>query len=234
MELDTASRTMKTVRRDFVEWHRGRTPYVFWAIDVDRPEVRAELARAAGHLGELLLENYTRQPHVTLDVCGFPCFSPETDDEFGGALLHGQIDRLRQAGLQSFEIEIGSLDSFVSAPYLAVADSLNRLSAIRGCLAEGGGNRLWGNYVPHVTVGLYADDWPATDVAQRLRAFPDGITLPVRVERINLMSYAPSEIAGELSILGDYWLTTGEMLWHPVFDALGLGAFESVGQHKSR
>lgn len=215
MELDTALRTMKTERRDFPEWHRGRSPFVFWAVDLDLPEPRAELARAAAYLGDLLLDDYRRQAHVTLDLCGFPNQHPTRDDEFNAGFLHGQIARLREGGLRAFELEIGGLSSFRSAPYLAVNDPSASLAVIRSCLAESGCNRLFGDYVPHCTVGLYGGDWPALPVAERLRAFPGAHVLRVRIERISLMSYQPCEIAGSLQILGDYWLCEQRMVWRP-------------------
>lgn len=222
MELASADRTIGSERRDFVEWHRGRSPYVFWAIDVDIPEVRNELSRAERHLSGLLLDDYQRQPHVTLDLCGFPALLPnDVPDEFSAALLHDQLCRLRMAGLVGGEIEIGGLSSFVSAPYLKVSKAAGMLAAIRECLAENGSNRLLGNYVPHCTVGLYAAAWSAGPVVERLRAYSDQSVTRHMLRRISLMSYHPTEIAGPLALLGDYWLDSGSMAWYPAARVLG-------------
>lgn len=223
MELETASRTMKTERRDFAEWHRGRSPYVFWALDVDLPAVRAELARVAAGLGGLLLDEYQRQPHVTLDLCGFPQPRPAGDDEFGAGLLEGQIARLSAAGLAPFEIVIGGLNSFLSAAYLDVDDPADRLATLRAALAESGSNRLFGDYVPHCTVGLYGAEWPTGEVLSRFRHLSDAPAIRVRIDRVSLMSYEPAAIAGRLQILGDFWLNTRRMHWRPAFSQLGLG-----------
>lgn len=214
---------MKTERRDFAEWHRGRSPYVFWALDVDLPAVRAELARVAVGLGEWLLDDYQRQPHVTLDLCGFPRLRPVGDDEFGAALLEGQIARLSAAGLAPFEIVIGGLNSFLSAPYLEVHDPANRLATIRAALADSDSNRLFGDYVPHCTVGLYGAEWPTGEVLARFRNLSDGTAIRVPIDRVCLMSYEPAEIAGRLQILGDFWLNTRRVRWRPAFLKLGLG-----------
>ena len=223
MELAEANTTMGSVRRDFVEWHRGRSPYVFWALDIDTPELRQTVSRAERHLSGLLLDDYRRQPHVTLDLCGFPAASPDDAEEFSSAWLGSRVQRLRAAGLAEFAIEIGELSSFVSAPYLAVRGADDRLAAIRQCLADSGGNRLLGNYVPHCTVGLYAAAWPAGPVVGRLRAFPAIPALRLAVRRISLMSYQPSDIAGPLNLLGDYWLASGRMEWYPASASLGFG-----------
>lgn len=221
MELASANTTMASERRDFVEWHRGRSPYVFWALDVDTPELRQALSWAECHLSGLLLDDYRRQPHVTLDLCGFPAASPGDADEFSVAWLNDRVQRLRAAGLAEFAIEIGGLSSFISAPYLDARGADASLATIRQCLADGSGNRLLGNYVPHCTVGLYAAAWPAGPVVERLLAFSGPGALRLAIKRISLMSYHPAEIAGPLSLLGDFWLASGRMAWYPASASLG-------------
>lgn len=208
------SHTLRNERRDFVEWHRGRSPYVLWALDVDTDAVRQRLAAAASHLDGLLLDGYRRQPHVTLALCGFAGHRKLLDDEFGEAHLAAQIDALQQLSPQSFEIEIGGLGSFSSAPYLALADDARRIAAIRKCLGAKASSRLDGDYVPHVTVGLYAEAWPAGEVNARLATFSSGTPTCLRIESVSLMSYEPSEIAGPLSRIACFHLARREMEWH--------------------
>lgn len=206
--------TLPSECRDFVEWHLGRSPYLFWAVDLDTPVVRQRIDRAAMQLDGLLLDTYCRQPHVTLDVCGFPSGEPRYPDDFGPELVHAQCLALRAARLACFEIEIGGLASFSSAPYLGVADHGGGLAAVRKCLAVDGTNRLTGAFTPHLTVGLYAHAWPAAMVHSRLAGFAAGEPLRCRVERISLMSYAPAEIGGPLSRVGSFHLESGRMRWH--------------------
>lgn len=207
------SHSLRNERRDFVEWHRGRKPYVFWALDVDTDAVRQRLAAAARHLDGLLLEGYCRQPHVTLETCGFAGQAPLAEDEFGPAHLPAQIEALHQAAPPPFDIEISHLDSFNSAPYLALNKGCEAIAAIRQCLATDGAMRLYGDYVPHVTVGLYADAWPADEVNARLAAFPESTALRQRIERVSLMGYDPSEIGGPLRRLGCFQLCSRDMEW---------------------
>lgn len=209
-----ASHTLLNEQRDFVEWHRGRSPYVFWGLDVDMPAVVERVAAARQHLDGLLLAGYQRQPHVTLELCGFAAVAPQAVDEFGGAYLLAQFAALRQAAPGPFEIDIGALESFTSAPYLRVDDAGQRLAALRDCLAVEGAYRLAGDYTPHVTVGLYADAWPAASVRSRLREFVAAEPLSCRIVRICLMAYAPAEIGGPLRRLGDFHLDRREMHWH--------------------
>lgn len=212
--LIEGSHTICNVRRDFPEWHLGRSPYVFWALDVDAPAVRALVARAAVHLGGYLLDGYGRQPHVTLDLCGFPGASAGRADEFAPALLERQCSALRSAGVPAFEIEVGALSSFSSAAFLGLVDPGGHIAAVRECLAVDGHSRLFGDYVPHVTVGLYGGAWPAGEIGACLSRYPGGERTRCRIERISLMAYEPTAIGGPLSCLADYLLATGEMRWH--------------------
>lgn len=212
--LIEGSHTLCNVRRDFPEWHLGRSPYVFWGLDVDLPAVRAQVAQAAAHLDGYLLDGYRRQPHVTLDLCGFPGASAGRADEFAPAMLERQCAALRAAGLAAFEIEVGGLSSFSSAPFLGVDDRGGNIAVVRQCLAVDGGPRLFGDYVPHVTVGLYGGAWPAEQVGAKLASFPAGEKTCCRIERISLLAYCPTEIGGALSCLADYHLASGEMGWH--------------------
>lgn len=205
--------TLRNERRDFVEWHRGRSPYVFWALDVDLPEVRLRQVQAAALMRDFLLEGYVRQPHVTLDLCGFPALSPAASDEFSADLLEKQWRAMQAAALSPFEITLGDLNSFSSAAYLEVSDG-GEIAALRGCLAGPAGHRLEGRFVPHVTVGLYADAWPAQAVLERLQSYAAVEPLCCRIERVSLMSYQPAEIAGPLTCLADYSLERATLDWH--------------------
>lgn len=219
--LIEGSSTLRNVRRDFPEWHLGRSPFVFWALDADIPAVRERVAAAGQHMAGLLLDDYRRQSHITLDLCGFPALAPRHPDDFGAEYLQKQCDALRLAGLSDFEIELGGLSSFSSAPFLSVVDRGGSIAALRKCLAVDGRHRLFGNYVPHVTVGLYADEWPVESVKRRLTGFVSGAALRCRIERVSLMSYSPAEVAGALDVLGDYWFASGEMRWHAAARKMG-------------
>lgn len=216
------ARTQPSIRRDFVEWHRGRQPYVFWALDVDAPAVADDVARHARLLGDDLLAGYRRQPHVTLDVCGFPSCRPQRDDEFGPELLARQLAALRLARPGAFAIGIGAADSFLSAPYLTVLDAEGGVAALRRCLAIDGAHRLLGDYVPHVTIGLYARSLVFSEVRARLLAGRRG-SLAFPVARLSLMAYAPAEIGGRLDCLADYELASGNWHWHDAAPADALG-----------
>lgn len=205
--------TVRNEVRDFVEWHRGRAPYVFWGLLLDSPALAGQLARAASWLDGLLLDRYVREPHVTLDVCGFPADLSADEESFTPALINAQVTRLLAAAPAPFSIRIGGLDSFTSAPFLRVFDVDRGIAGLRQCLAENGRHRLFGDYVPHVTVGLYRDAWPLPAVAERIATCPTGDELAMIIGQADLLGYAPSVIGGALTRLGCFDLVSRRMQW---------------------
>lgn len=208
----TAGQTLQNVRRDFPEWHRGRPRYALWALDVDVTSVRAAVAGAARHLDGYLLDNYRRQPHITLALCGFPTGSPEHPDDFGPAALGAQLAALQAQAPAPFAVEIGQLASFSSAPFLAARDVDGGIHALRRALT-GEQPEPGGPYTPHVTVGLYGGAWPTARVQAQLDGFDGQAAIHCPIERLSLMSYAAPEIGGPLETLADFCLITQQLVW---------------------
>ncbi len=209
---------LRNEQRDFPEWHLGRPHYALWALDVDTPAIRQRVAAAERHLSGLLLANYYRQPHVTLSLCGFPSACPEHADDFGAAALAAQLAALRRAQPRPFDIEVGALASFASAPYLAVQDAGGQIAVLRKCLAGGSLKDFGDPYVPHVTVGLYADAWPLSEVQTRLTSFSGIEALCLRISGISLLSYASAHIGGALACMARYDFQSKTLHWtdHPL------------------
>ena len=205
--------TLRNEQRDFPEWHLGRPHYALWALDVDVPALRQRVAAADGHLSGLLLADYCRQPHVTLSLCGFPSACPQQADDFGAAALAAQLAALRRAQPRPFDIEVGALASFASVPYLAVQDAGGQIAALRECLAGGSLNDSCGTYTPHVTVGLYADAWPMSEVQARLASFAGREALHLRISGISLLSYASAHIGGALACRARYDFQSETLHW---------------------
>lgn len=205
--------TLRNERRDFREWHRGRPHYLLWALHVDTPAIRARMHAAQRALDGLLLDAYVRQPHITLALCGFPARGPQrAEDEFDDALIATQLAALQATAPPAFELGIGGLESFSSAPFLSVEDAGGTLATLRRCLHIDGAHPQ-GAYVPHVTVGLYADAWPTTEVAPRFRAFDGAPPLRCPITRLSLMGYVAADIGGELFTLADYHLAERRLQW---------------------
>lgn len=201
----------RNVNRDFVEWHCGRPRYVLWAIDADFSVVQSRVEAAQLHLDGLLLEAYTRQPHITLTLCGFPGIPPLLPDEFEHIQLEQQVASLQQAQNTPFDITIGGLSSFASAPYLSVTDASGGIANLRSGLGSGTGTH---DYTPHVTVGLYKDAWPTDSVKPRLTAFVPCPAIRLRVTRIGLFAYEASNVGGRLESLASFDLEEQRFRWH--------------------
>ncbi|MGD8402659.1 MAG: 2'-5' RNA ligase family protein [Anaerolineales bacterium] len=183
--------------RDFPKWHRGRETYAVWVLRVGDASILDIFKSAQKHLSRYLLEPYRRQPHITLFVCGFLVDAPHYNDDFTSAQLQAQRYVMEQAQCKPFEIEIGGLNSFASAPFLEVRDPDNGIAHLREILACGGREFRTAPYRPHLTVGLYGGAFDSQEVTGHLSEFPSD---PIRwkVESITLATYRAREIAGPL------------------------------------
>ncbi|MDI1360672.1 2'-5' RNA ligase family protein [Methylotenera sp.] len=206
--------TIKNVNRDFHEWHMGRPHYAIWAIDVDTPEIRQQVFAAEQHLAGLLLENYARKPHITLCVCGFLSDEVKQTDDFGASLLEAQLANLTRLNLKPFEIEIDALASFSSVPFFHVKDAHNSIAALHECLNLDMPRNQHDQYIPHITVGLYADAWLSSEVSLKLASFTKLDITRYSVNKISLMSYNPAEIGGVLRTIADYDFEQAKIQWH--------------------
>lgn len=212
-DLAEARLTHPNVRRNFVEWHRGRSRFAFWAIDLECPEIRERMAAAERHLERFLLAGYLRQAHLTLCVCGFPALQRIQADDYLPVDVERQLEALQRARVAPFGVEVGELGSSACGPYLCVGDPSGGLSALRACLVSSAPyDREPGyRFNPHVAVGLYAEAWPAQAVCERIATFCDN-AVSFRVARLCLMSYDACDIAGPLSILAEYDLSSAARL----------------------
>ena len=192
--------------RDYPEWHRGRETYAVWVLPLEDEGIQDKFKAAREHLSGYLLKPYHRQPHITLFVCGFLVEKEQFNDDFTRAQLHSQIQVLENAGIQPFEIEIGGLNSFASAPFLEVSDLNNGIARLREVLSRGAREFRTAPYAPHLTVGLYSGSFPSEKVAERLAKLPPN---PIRwnVKQIVFATYRAREIGGLLAHREEILLT---------------------------
>jgi len=190
-------KTIPAEIRDFPEWHHGRETYAVWILPLEDDAIRETFEAAREHLDGYLLEPYRRQPHITLFVCGFLVDRSQYNDDFTHEQLQAQFGALEQADIAPFEIEIGGLNSFTSAPYLEVGDPEGGIPRLREILSRGAREFRTAPYTPHLTVGLYAEAFPSKGVMRRLASFP---RTPIRwaVNQITLATYKAREFSGRL------------------------------------
>jgi len=201
--LAQARTTIAAENRDFPEWHYGRESYAVWVLRSENEAIQKKFKAAREHLADFLLEPYRRQPHITLFVCGFLVDEIKYNDDCTPAQLGAQIQALEQMCIQPFEIEIGGLNSFASAPYLEVHDLEGGIVRLRSILSGGAREFRTAPYTPHRTVGLDADAYPSRSVLVKLASVS---TIPIKwkVKQITLATYRASEFAGQLSYKHDF------------------------------
>lgn len=201
--------TLASEQRDFVEWHCGRPHYAVWAVSLDDAVIDARLDQLRAALQPLLLPDYRRQPHVTLQLCGFVVDMPRQADDFGPQHLQAQADALARLRLPPFELRIGGAFSFASAACLAVQDPSGSLPRLRAALSQAAASGDATPYVPHVTAGLYRGAWPMREVRQRLQALPSLPEIAVPVTQLDWMCYDTALIDGPLRTLQRFELRSG-------------------------
>ncbi len=199
-EFLAAGTTFASSDGDFTEWHRGRPHFAVWAIAVRDSTVEQRMDTLRRRLGDLLRGDYRRQPHITLHVCGFPCASASLPHDFGREQLLRQVRRLAESRVAPFEISVVGPGSFASAPFLGIDDHTGGIRCLRDALALEGPDDRSTPYVPHLTLGLYADTHPTAEIVRRLgerRMPPHRIV----VDRLDLMAYESAVIGGPLHTL---------------------------------
>ena len=206
--LNHAPVTIPAETRDFPEWHHGRETYAVWILPLENGVIWEKFKAARQHLDGYLLKPYPRQPHITLFVCGFLVDRLQYNDDFTRTQLLSQMAALEQANFPSFEIEIGGLNSFASAPFLEVHDPEDGITRLREILANGAREFRTTTYIPHLTVGLYAGAYPSAEVTSRLAEYPANI-IKWRVRQITLATYRADTIAGELYFRENVMLRSG-------------------------
>lgn len=171
MLLQASTQLISTERRDYPEWHHGRSDFAVWYIEIDQAEVIQYLDHIKNFFSDLLIDSNQRQYHITLFVCGF--LTPKSshyDDDFEIDTLKQQIQALNSLEIETFELEINGLDSFSSALFLQVEDNNKILVKIRQQLAQYSDEIAALEYCPHITLGVYNDAWQSDLVLDRIQS----------------------------------------------------------------
>lgn len=193
--------TVASQQRDFPEWHLGRPLYAVWAVALDDHDVDARLEHLRKDLGDLMFPGYVRQPHITVQVCGFPSATPSLPDDFSGEQLQAHLDALASGVVGPFDLSVGEGFTFTAAACLAVQDPTRSLERLR--TAWQAVVPTWDRtpYRPHVTAGLYSGAWSMDGIRARIAAGAPTPCLPLRIRHVDWMCYESGRIAGPLHTL---------------------------------
>ncbi|ENW92215.1 2'-5' RNA ligase family protein [Acinetobacter dispersus] len=198
MLLQAETQLIATEMRDYPEWHKGRSDYGLWYIEIDQLELIQYLDEIQAQFSGLLLPAQQRQYHITLFVCGFlqPAVK-QYDDDFQIQQLQQQIKLIEAIQLIPFELEITQIDSFNSALFLHIQDQQGVLAQIRQQFALVSGEIAALEYCPHITLGLYGEAWPSDRVLQRIQQLPPK-TIKIQVKKLTFGYYKAQILQGLL------------------------------------
>lgn len=188
--------------RDYPEWHLGRQNYALWYLEINDQKIVDYLDALRAHFSEFLLEPNSRQYHITLFICGF--LTPETriySDDFSLSELEQQREILRKENFSSFQLKIGSVDSFSSALFVQIQDTENILSQIRQKLGLVSNEIAALEYCPHITLGLYKKEYSSDLILRKISQLPvqyKHAEFDLKVEHLTFGYYQAQTLQGKL------------------------------------
>lgn len=188
--------------RDYPEWHLGRQNYALWYLEINDQKIVDYLDALRAHFSEFLVEPNSRQYHITLFICGF--LTHETriySDDFSLSELEQQRKILRKENFPSFQLKIGSVDSFSSALFVQIQDTENILSQIRQKLGLVSNEIAALEYCPHITLGLYKKDYSSDLILHKISELPvqyKHAEFDLKIEHLTFGYYQAQTLQGKL------------------------------------
>ena len=190
---------------DFSFWHKNRKHYAVWAIEL-KNHVLCQLAGDARvYMSEFLLPDYPRQLHVTLGQCGFLSNKKNYADDYTEKDFQEDIRKLSELDRSTLTVKIGGvLCCFAIAPFFPILDEDGSLLELHKLMARS----IDSEYVftPHITLGLFCDDWPSSKVHEHVISYPGTADCKIDIDEIKLFSYQADEVCGALTELACFSL----------------------------
>ena len=199
--------TEKHECRDFVEWHKQIKYYGFWAILIDQPQCVERFFQARHFLKYYLLPGYKRQPHIKIWAAGL------MDDAYlSEEQIAAQIESVQTAmEKEPFSLSLANINSFTGSPYLEILDRDGKIGQIRDVLQSSYIEDCPpSQFTPHITLGLYQDAYPTSDVADKMRCFQCASPFNFQVNKISFCAYQTNKIQGTIRALYHVDLNSAE------------------------
>ena len=197
------SLTVPTESHDYPEWHKGRMYYALWYLEIQQPDLLNYLNQLRHQFSSYLFQPNTRQFHITLYICGFlneNGTQTNLDDDFSQQNFQQQLDLLKKADLNTFSLKVGKLNSFNSALFLEIEDTGNSLSKIRDSLKKSKQEIAPLNYCPHITLGLYSDEFESDDIFKMIDSNEQKI-FEIVINSLSFGIYQANILQGQLTTL---------------------------------
>ncbi|EEY78060.1 hypothetical protein HMPREF0012_00929 [Acinetobacter calcoaceticus RUH2202] len=202
MLLKPSTSMVPTSIRDYPEWHLGRQNYALWYLEINDQKLIDYLDGLRRHFSDFLLEPNSRQYHVTLFICGFLTDESKAyKDDFSFSEFEQQREILRKKNFASFELKIGSVDSFSSALFVEIQDAGNILSLIRQKLGKVSNEIAALDYCPHITLGLYKENYNSDLILQKISELPvqyKHAEFELKIEHLTFGYYQAQTLQGKL------------------------------------
>jgi len=195
-EFLKSATTHKQCSQAFSGWHKGISHYGFWAVEIIDPDWLYLIRNAQIYLQDYAYPNYLRAPHITLTACGLM-----DEAYFSKSHLAEQVSTLQQLDIPSFEISLGQLNSFTTAMYFSINDPSHSLSKIRTHLNDIAVDNPSEFYHPHITLGMYRDNFKTHQVVNKIRNFKQKAQLTIKVTDLVFCSYETNTLQGPFNIM---------------------------------
>lgn len=199
-EFIHADKTLPAIKRDYPEWHKGRDRYFLWAITLRNDSVSAKINAIKPTLASYLVHPYIRQLHITLYVCGFMVKEKNFNDNYDMVTRERQIALLQQLDLTSFDLSLGAVNSFLSAPFVEIIDPTGSLIQIRKTLLSLHDEIRTTEFTPHITLGIYKDEYNCQEISKVLQSYESFADEKLCVNKLSLMSYSATDIGSSLCV----------------------------------
>lgn len=198
-ELLKYSKTYGPLKGDFCDWHKGRSKYAVWVLELNDDRFLERYQSAQQHLSRYLIATYVRQPHITLAPCGFLSSEKYHHDDYCPEDLQKDIDYILSLELKRIEVAVRNiLISYAIAPGFEVLDVHRGLAHLNHGLSKQDHFDDHYDYFPHITVGLYNDEWPTEMILNELKCFDIQEDVLLQFDVIKLVSYVPTVSGGQL------------------------------------
>jgi 2'-5' RNA ligase len=195
--LQADTQLIATEIRDYPEWHKGRSDYGLWYIEIDQPELIQYLDEIQTQFSDLLLPAQQRQYHITLFVCGFlqpSLISTMTIFRFNNYSSRSNL-------IEALQLKLLSLKSYRSIALVVLCFYRLKikgvLTQIRQQFAQVSGEIAALEYCPHITLGLYREAWLSDIVLERMQQLSVK-TINIEVKKLTFGYYKAQILQGFL------------------------------------
>lgn len=166
-----AETTFSTQDYTWPAWHhKQRKQFFFWGLLPECQTLEQAIQNTHKRLSPYLLENYHKQTHITLYAAGFLVDKKQYDDDVTWQELQQQAELIQSLNLDCLELKTGALNSFLGAPFIEVIDKAGRLQQLHQALSQQFGSDRDGTLIPHITLGLYKNNFPTGTIKNKFLA----------------------------------------------------------------